>query len=71
MATTLIAVEKNQGVPCSRIMKVLFDSGGSASIISSKVLPEGVQINHDGPTNLVSTLAGAMQSVGKVKLQGL
>ena len=40
-------------------------------MISSKVLPKGVQINHEGPTNLVSTLAGAMQPVGKVQVQGL
>ena len=71
MATTLILVNKIQGVPCSHMMKVLFDSGKSASMISSKVLPKGVQINHDGPTNLVSTLAGAIRPVGKVGVQGL
>ena len=71
MMTTLILVKKIQGVPCSRTMKVLFYSGGSASMISSKVLPKGIQINHEGPTNLVSTLAGAMQPVGKVQVQGL
>ena len=54
------------GIPCSQVMKVLFDSGGPASIISRKVLPIGVQIDHDHKTNLVTTLAGVMQPTGKV-----
>ena len=40
-------------------------------MINSTVLPKDIQINHIGPTNLVSTLAGAMQPVGKVGVQGL
>ena len=60
MATTMILVKKIQGVPCSRIMNVLFDSGGSALMINRKVLPYGVQVNHSEPGSLVSTLAGNM-----------
>ena len=71
MATTMILVKKIQGVPCSRIIKVLFDSGGSASMMSKKVIPRKVEVNHSGPTTLVSTLAGIIQLTDKVAVQGI
>ena len=71
MATSMILVKSIQGIPCSQIMKVLFDSGESASMIRSKVLPIGVQVDHDHKTNLVATLAGVMQPTGKVGVSGI
>ena len=71
MATAMILVKSIQGIPCSRIMKVLFDSGGSASMINSKALPRGVQVSYDHKTNLVQTLAGVMQPTGKVGVKGI
>ena len=44
MATTVNLVKSIQGIPCSQAMKVLFDSEGSALVISKKVSPTGVQI---------------------------
>ena len=40
-------------------------------MISSKVLPIGVQVDHDHKTNLVATLAGPMQPTGKVGVSGI
>ena len=44
MATTVNLVKSIQGIHCSRVIKVLFDSEGSASVISRKVSPIGIQI---------------------------
>ena len=70
MATVLMLVKSIQGVPCSKIMNVLLDSGGSASMISKKALPKGVQVDYGGK-QIVATLAGHVESNGKVNLQGL
>ena len=40
IATTLIIVKNIQGVLCSHIMKILFDYGKSASMISRNILPK-------------------------------
>ena len=37
MTTTMILVKSIQGIPYSRVLKVLFNSDGSASMISRKV----------------------------------
>ena len=50
MATAMNLVKSIQGIPYSRVMKVLFDSDESASMISIKILPIGVQIDHDHKT---------------------
>ena len=71
IATTMILVKKIQGVLCFCIMKVPFDSGGSVSMISKKVLPREVQVYHSGPSKLVSTLASNTQLTGKVGVQGI
>ena len=70
MATVLMLVKSIQGVPCSKIMNVLLDSGGSASMISKKALPKGVQVDYGGK-QIVATLAGHVESNRKVNLQGL
>ena len=70
MATVMMLVKSIQGVPCSKIMNVLLDSGGSASMISKKALPKGVQVDYGGK-QIVATLAGHVESNGKVNLQGL
>ena len=44
MATAIILVKATQGIPCSRVIKVLFDSEGSASIINKKISSIRVQI---------------------------
>ena len=71
MATVMMLVKSINGVPCSKIMNVLLDSGGSASMISKKVLPAGVKVTHDNSSTMIATLAGAVHSTGKVELQGL
>ena len=71
MATVMLLVKSIQGVPCSKIMNVLLDSGGSASMISNKVLPTGATVKYESSSTLVNTLAGAVQSAGKVEVQGL
>ena len=71
MATIMMLVKSINGVPCSKIMNVLLDSGGSASMISKKVLPAGVKVTHDNSSTMIATLAGAVHSTGKVELQGL
>ena len=41
MATAYVLVKSIQGVPCSRLFKCLFDTGGTRSMAHRKVLPAG------------------------------
>ena len=40
----IMLVKSIQGRPCSRLLKVLYDSGGSKSVIKKSILPKGVRL---------------------------
>ena len=42
MACGIMLVKSIQGRPCSRLLKVLYDSGGSKSMIKKSILPKGI-----------------------------
>ena len=44
MACGIMLVKSIQGRPCSRLLKVLYDSGGSKSVIKKSILPKGVRL---------------------------
>ena len=44
VATTINLIKATRGIPCSQVIKVLFDSEGSASVINRKISSIRVQI---------------------------
>ena len=44
MICGIMLVKSIQGRPCSRLLKVLYDSGGSKSMIKKSILPKGVRL---------------------------
>ena len=71
MATCYILVKSINGVPCGRLMKVLLDSGGSATLINRRALPKATTIDTSGSRTMVQTLAGNMAPIGRVRVEGL
>ncbi len=55
---------------CSRVLKVLYDSGGSKSMCHSRVIPAGARVRTD-KQQLFCTLAGAYASKGNVQISGI
>ena len=47
MATGVMVVKDVAGRACSRVLRVLYGSGGSKSMMHKRVLPTGVQVNQD------------------------
>ena len=60
MACGIMVVKSIQGRACSKLLKVLYDSGGSKSMVKKNILPKGVRLDTDGPRTLMNTLAGTM-----------
>lgn len=70
MACGVMIAKCVQGKTCSRLFRVLFDSGGSKSMIHRRVLPQGARIDQ-GEVKMFNTLAGAYASKGSVRLEGM
>ena len=70
LACGVMVAKDVAGRACSRLLRVLFDSGGSRSMIHKRVLPGGALVDQTGK-QLFNTLAGAYASQGSVKLDGM
>ena len=70
MASAIMVVKDIQGRPCSRLLKVLFDSGGSKSMCHRRILPKGARIDQPRTRSLMRTLAGTYSPLGTVQMQG-
>ena len=70
MACGVMVVKDVAGRACSRLLRVLFDSGGSRSMIHKRVLPGGARVDQSGK-QMFNTLAGAYASQGSVGLRGM
>ena len=70
MACGIMVVKSIQGRACSRLLRILFDSGGSRTMIRRGVIPEGAQLDQ-GETRVFDTLAGAMASLGSATVEGM
>ena len=70
MATALMLVSSIQGKATARVLRVLFDSGGTGSMAHRRVCPPGTEVTPT-PTRQVNTLAGHLSSSGKIEIQGM
>ena len=71
MACGIMLVKSMQGKACSRMLKVLHDSGGSKSMIKKGTLPKGVRPTQSNSRMLVNTLAGTCAPLGSVEVKGM
>ena len=70
LACGVMVAKDVAGRACSRLLRVLFDSGGSRSMIHKRALPGGARVDQTGK-QVFNTLAGAYASQGSVKLNGM
>ena len=66
----LMLVSSIQGKATARVLRVLFDSGGTGSMAHRRVCPPGTEVTPT-PTRQVNTLAGHLSSSGKIEIQGM
>ena len=71
MASGIMVVRDIQGRHYSRLLKVLFDSGGSKSMSHRRIQPKGVRIDQTNVRSLMRTLAGTYSPQGTVRMEGL
>ena len=71
MACGIMLVKSIQGRPCSRLLKVLYASGGSNSMIIKSILPKGVRLTQSNSRMLMNTLAGTYAPLGSVEIKGM
>ena len=70
MACAYMLVKAINDHGTARVFKVLFDSGGTCSMLNERALPEGVAPTQVEPQT-VNTLAGHMTTRGRVKVTGM
>ena len=71
MASCVMVAKSIQGRACSRLLRVLFDSGGSKSMCHRRVLPRGANITQVGERTMMRTLAGIYAPLGTATIQGM
>ena len=71
MASAIMVVKEVQGRSCSRLLKVLFDSGGSKSMCHKRVMPKGICIDQPKTKSLMRTLAGTYVPLGTIRMKGM
>lgn len=71
MACGITLVKSIQGRPCSRLLKVLYDSGGSKSMIKKGILPKGARLSQSNSRILMNTLASTYALLGSVEIKGM
>ena len=70
MATGVMLVKDVAGKACSRVLQVLYNSGGSKLMCHSKAIPAGAQMRTN-KQQLFCTLAGAYASKGNIQMSGI
>lgn len=71
MACGVMVVKDIQGRASSRLLRVLYDSGGSKSMCHRRVIPRGARLNQNEDRTLMRTLAGTYAPLGTVNMKGL
>ena len=71
MACGIMLVKTTQERPCSRLLKVLYDSGGSKSMIKNSILPKGIRLTQSNSRLLMNTLAGTYALLGSIEIKGM
>eukprot|EP00984_Skeletonema_dohrnii_P029696 scaffold20538_cov78-Skeletonema_dohrnii-CCMP3373.AAC.1 len=71
MATGFVLVKAINGKPTARLLKCLFDTGGTKTMASSKILPMGATITPIEGATMCNTIAGNYHPMGKLTCEGL
>ena len=71
MDSAVMVIKDLQGRPCSKLLRVLFDSGGSTSMIHRKAIPKGTRLNQTQSRTLMNTLAGPYAPLGSATAKGM
>ena len=71
MASGIMPVKSIRGQCCSRLLKVLYDSGGSKSMIKRSVLPKGVRLKQNNSRMSMNTLAGTHAPLDFIEIKGM
>mmetsp|Transcript_18436 Transcript_18436/g.31223 ORF Transcript_18436/g.31223 Transcript_18436/m.31223 type:complete len:1098 (-) Transcript_18436:1467-4760(-) len=71
MATGFVLVKSINGKPTARLLKCLFDTGGTKTMASSKILPMGATITPIEGATMCNTIAGNYHPKGKLTCEGL
>ena len=71
LATALMMVKSVQGVATSRLLRVLFDSGGSVDLAHRRICPQGTSPDRLLDATMVRTLAGCMTPLGELSIEGM
>ena len=72
MASVVMVIKDLQGRPCSKLLRVLFDSGGSTSMIHRRAMPKGTRITQTQESRtMMNTLAGPYAPLGSASAKGL
>ena len=58
---SLLAPRMVDNIPIHKILRVLFDSGGSLSLIHERVMPQGISLSNE-TSQLIHTIAGTYSS---------
>ena len=68
MASVVMVVKSLQGRPCSKLLRVLLDSGGSDSMCARHLIPNGARLDQIPTRTLMNTLAGTYAPMGSVTM---
>ena len=71
MATAFVIVKNINGHTSPRLLKCLFDTGGSTTMANARILPRGASITPIQSASICNTIAGNYQPMGKLKCQDL
>ena len=71
MASAIMVARDIQGRVCSRLLRVLFDSGGGKSMCHHRILPRGARVDTQGERVLMQTIMGTYSPLGTVEMTGM
>ena len=66
-----MVVKGIQGRSGSHLLKILYDYGGSKSMIKRNILPRGTRLTQSNSRMLMNTLAGTYAPLGSVEIKGM
>ena len=69
MVCKIMVVKSIQGRACSKLLRVLCDSGGSKPTVKKNILPKGARLDTNGPRTLMNTLVGTYAPLGLVSIK--
>lgn len=71
MASAVMVVKAIQGKSCGRILRVLFDSGGSKSMMNRRILPGGATLNPADSRIQMNTIMGTYSPLGTAIMEDM